>query len=161
VVSPLQQKGRGLSRSKLGKKGEAMHKAPHFPQAITCMQPTNPVNNFSPLRLPARLVLPRSLSILWCDGSTPHEQKDHVTGYMQQTCSRDNSSCSSFQENSCLLCTQKFHKRVKNGPPLDLILSQISPVLTISSYILKAYFSIILPSTPRHYMHSLTPFNFI
>jgi hypothetical protein len=111
--------------------------------------------------LPARLVLPRSLSILWCVGSTPYEQKDHVNDYMQQTCFRDNSSCSSFQENSCLLCTQKFHKRVKNSPPLNLILSEMSPVLTISSHILKAYFNIILPSTPRHYMYSLTPFNFI
>jgi len=132
-----------------------MHKAPHLLKPITCMQPTNPVNNFSPLRLPARLVLPPSLSILWCVSSRPHEQKHHVVDYMQQTCSQDNSSCPSFQEISCLLFKQKFRKRVQNSPPLDLILSQISPVLTISSYILKAHFNIILPSTPRHYMYSL------
>jgi hypothetical protein len=53
-----------------------------------------------------------------------------------------------------------FNKHVKKSPPLDLILSQMSPVLIISSCTLKAHYNIILPSMSSHYMYTLTPFQY-
>jgi hypothetical protein len=39
--------------------------------------------------------------------------------------------------------------RVHNSPPLDPILSQMSPVNTFTTYFLKILFNIILPPTTR------------
>jgi len=54
--------------------------------------------------------------------------------------------------------TLRFFTMFTRPPPLVVILSQINPVHTLSTYFFKIYSITILPSTPRSYEYLLTLF---
>jgi hypothetical protein len=67
----------------------------------------------------------------------------------EESYSRKDNSRSASQEILCSSWNLKVHYRVNKSPPLVPTLSQMNPVDTLTHYLFKIHFNIILPSTPR------------
>jgi len=68
---------------------------------------------------------------------------------MEQSPSSEANSHSTSQEIPCLLWNSKVHYRVQKRPPVNTILSQMSPDHNLTHYSFMIHFNIILPSKPR------------
>jgi hypothetical protein len=58
--------------------------------------------------------------------------------FMAQGFPREAASCPANQEIYLTLCKQKFHYRIHNNPPMVPILSQMDPVHSLPSYLLRS-----------------------
>jgi hypothetical protein len=75
---------------------------------------------------------------------------------MQQSSSWEANLFAASQEIPRILWNPKVHDRIHNCPTPASILSQLNPVYTPTSYFLKIYLNVILPSTPGSPQWSLS-----